>query len=183
MLAPGDILLEEIVTHELGHAVCATALGLTVIEVQMPMPYSGDDGRMYGRKGTTKIENIWLNDESKELNPEIVDEIACVAVAGVVAERLSQNQPTTSLEVLRQLQVGRNQDDYRFLRKAICLDEVVSLTAATPHIERAVSLLITQTKAIHRAGPPLIAKISAADDALDISWSEIATLLGEQPEQ
>lgn len=175
---PLDIPLDAIVTHELGHAVCATELGLKVCKVEMPLPYPGDDGRLYGRKGTTQIEDIWTDDSQEVLNPENLDETACISVAGVVAERLSRNQPTNALEVIRQLQTGRNNGDYRLLSRAIRLDEILTQTAVTPYIECAASILAPQIEAIQRAVPLILAKISAADDALDFTWSEIASILG-----
>jgi hypothetical protein len=179
-LAALEVPLDAIVSHELGHAVCAAELGLSVIDILLPTIITkADDGSgYYARKAQTQIDNMYLEDApgiNKRLNPAILGELAAVSVAGAVAELVLQGQQVNSANVCTHLRIQRNLKDRALLVEALGADLLIE-EQARPHIERAERVLAARMEGIRAAVPTIVAAIiDSTPDSL--AWAEIESYL------
>jgi hypothetical protein len=146
----------------------------------MPMSLrEADDGSgHYGRKAVTCINDMYLEDApgvNCRINPGLREQLATVAVAGVVAELLVRGQRIVGKEVCEQLQIGRNQDDRRLFLEILCM-ESLTIESALPRIECATSKLLNHIAAIQAAVPQIVAKI-ILETPDHVTWAHLKAYL------
>jgi hypothetical protein len=173
------IRLDVIVGHELGHAVCADELGLSVLRILLPtLITKADDSAYYAYKAQTEIGNMYRDDAPKvrtNLNPAILVELAGVSVAGVVGEMLLQSEPVSSDAVLANLRTSANWSDFEMLSGALGV-ESANLDDARPHVERAERALTGKLDRI-RAAVRAIVDVVVDRAPHSIKWAEIEVCL------
>lgn len=175
--------MRVLVVHELGHAVCATALGLTVSGIQFPtlLTQAEVGDAYYGRKAATLVDEVWIEGESgaREVNLAFVEEVATVAVAGFVAESLIERVGMTPQEILSRLRQPRGKDDLAVFRSALS-PAPLTIDTFPAYIGRAEKVITPWLSRIASATPSIVETV--VRDRPDLfAWADLAAHLGGRP--